>query len=343
MATSIARREFISAVGGAMALSGEAAMVAWPKSVFAQTTGEMPRIAMLLVGEQADPDSHAFVAAFEEGMRAAGLTAGDNVRLDYRWVGADPERAAAAAAEVIGLNPTVIVTVGSAAAVAMRRATATIPIVFAIVSDPIGQGLLSSLAHPDGNITGFSNFEPGIIGKWLGLLREIVPHTTRVAVMFNPVTAPYNEPFFQRPTEGAARSPNVEVIRAPVHDDGEIEAVVERLAAAPNGALLVPSDSFTYFRSSLIVALAAKYRLPAIYSFRRFVVEGGLVDYSVDAFEQVRSAASYAGRIIKGAKPGELPVQQPTKYTLVINLKTAKTLGLQIPPNVLALADEVIE
>ncbi|HXW42839.1 MAG TPA: ABC transporter substrate-binding protein, partial [Xanthobacteraceae bacterium] len=201
MATSIARREFISAVGGAMALSGEAAMVAWPKSVFAQTTAEMPRIAMVLVGEQADPDSHAFVAAFEEGMRAAGLTAGDNVRLDYRWIGADPERAAAAAAEVIGLNPTVIVTVGSAAAVAMRRATATIPIVFAIVSDPIGQGLLSSLAHPGGNITGFSNFEPGIIGKWLGLLREIVPHTTRVAVMFNPVTAPYNEPFFQRPTE----------------------------------------------------------------------------------------------------------------------------------------------
>lgn len=343
MAINMGRREFMSAFGGAAALAGEAAAIVWPKRVFAQTTGEMPRIAMLQVGDEADPESRAFVAAFEQGMQAAGWTTGVNVRLDYRWAGTDPQHATAAAAEVAGLNPTVIVAVGSVAAVAMHRATSTIPIVIAVVSDPVGQGFVSSLAHPGGNITGFSYFEPGIIGKWLGLLREIVPHTTRVAVMFNPVTSSYNEFFFQRPIEDAGRSSNVEVMRAPVHDDGEIEAVVERLAATPNGALLVPSDTFTWFRSSMIVALAAKYRLPAIYAFRRFVADGGLVDYGVDPYELICSAASYVDRIIKGAKPGDLPVQQPTKYTLVINLKTAKALGLEIPPNVLALADEVIE
>jgi putative ABC transport system substrate-binding protein len=343
MVIDIGRREFMSALGGAVALAGEAAMIVWPKRVLAQASGETPRIAILLVGDEADPESGAFIAAFEQGMRAAGWTAGVNARLDYRWAGTDLQQIAAVAAEVASRNPTVIVTVGSVVTVAMHRATATIPIVFAVVSDPVGQGLVSSLARPGDNITGFSNFEPGIIGKWLGLLKEIVPHTTRVAVMFNPATAPYNELFFQRSIENITRSFNVEVMRAPVHDDGEIEAVIERLTAAPNGALLVPSDSFTFFRSPMIVALATKNRLPAIYAFRRFVADGGLVDYGVDPYDQIRSAASYADRIIKGAKPGNLPVQQPTKYTLVINLKTAKALGLEISPSVLALADEVIE
>jgi putative ABC transport system substrate-binding protein len=305
-----------------------------------------------VVGKETDPESRAFVAAFEQGMRAAGWITGVNVRLDYRWAGADPldyrwagadpQHTTAVAAEVDGWNPTVIVAVGSQPALAMHRATATIPIVFAAVSDPVGQGLVSSLAHPGGNITGFSNFEPGIGGKWLGLLREIVPHTTRVAVMFNPATSPYNERF-QRSVEDAAHSLNVEVMQALVHDDGEIEGVFERLASASNSALIVPADTFTYFRSPMIVALSTKYRLPAIYALRRFAVDGGLVDYGVDLYDQIRSAASYVDRIIKGAKPSDLPIQQPTKYKLVINLKAAKALGLEIPSNVLAIADEVIE
>jgi putative tryptophan/tyrosine transport system substrate-binding protein len=342
MAIDIGRRQFISVLGGLAALAGEAAMILWPTRVFAQRTGEIPRIALLWIGEEADPESRKFVAAFEQGMRAAGWITDVNVRLDYRWVGADPQRTTAAAAEVDAWNPTVIVALGSPPAVAMHRVTATIPIVFAVVSDPVGQGLVSSLARPGGNITGFSNFEPGIGGKWLGLLKEIVPHTTRVAVMFNPATSPYNERF-QRSVTDAAHSLNVEVMQALVHDDGEIEGVFERLAGASNSALIVPSDTFTYFRSPTIVARATKNRLPAIYAHRRFAVDGGLVAYGVDVYDQIHSAASYVDRIIKGAKPSDLPVQQPAKYTLVINLKAAKALGLEIPSNVLALADEVIE
>lgn len=341
MAINIRRREFISALGCA-ALAGEAAMIVWPRRVFAETHSEIPRIAILLVGDEGDPASRAFVAAFEQGMRASGRTEGVDVRLDYRWAGTDPQRATTAAAAVAGLHPTVIVTVGSATTIAMHRATSTIPIVFSVVSDPVDQGLVSNLAHPGGNITGFSNSEPGMGGKWLELLKEIAPLTVRVAVMFNPGTSPHTE-LLERSVEHASPSFKVNVIRAPVHDDREIEAVFERIAGAPNGALLVPSDSFTFFRSKMIVALAAKYRLPAIYSFRRFVEDGGLVDYGVDPYEQLRSAASYADRIIKGDKPSDLPVQQPTKYTLLINLKTAKALGLEIPPSLLALADEVIE
>jgi putative tryptophan/tyrosine transport system substrate-binding protein len=343
MAIDIGRRQFISVLGGVAALASEAAMILWPTRVFAQrTTGEIPRIALLWVGEETDPELRKFVAAFEQGMRAAGWITGVNVRLDYRWVGGDPQRTTAAAAEVNGWNPTVIVAVGSPPAVAIHRVTATIPIVFAAVSDPVGQGLVSSLAHPGGNITGFSNFEPGIGGKWLELLKKIVPHTTRVAAMFNPATSPYNE-LFERSVKDAAPSLNVEVMQALVHDEGEIEGVFDRLAGASNSALIVPSDIFTFIRSPTIVALAAKYRVPAIYAVRRFAVDGGLVAYGVDLSDQIHSAASYVDRIIKGAKPSDLPIQQPAKYTLVINLKAAKALGLEIPPNVLALADEVIE
>ena len=339
----IRRRKFMVVMAGTAALAGDVAMMVLAQQALARAPDEMPRVVVLLVGEEADPAAPAFRAGFEQGMRAGGWTAGVNVRLDYRWAGTDrPQRATAAAAEIAGLKPTVIVTVGAAVTLAMQRATSTIPIVFSLVSDPIAQGLVSNLAHPGGNITGFSIFEPGMGGKWLDLLKKMVPHTARVAVMFNPVISPVNE-LFQRSVEEAARSFDVEVTRAPVYDDGEIEAVLEQFAGAPNGALPVPSDAFTAFRSKMIVALAGKYRLPAIYAFRRFVDDGGLAGYGIDIDEQIRSAASYADRIIKGVKPGDLPVQQPTKYTLVINLNSAKMLGLEIPPNVLALADEVIE
>jgi len=329
------RREFIALLGGAAA-------VARPQMVFAQTTGKMPKVAVLLVSNADDPESVPLVSAFEQGMRAAGWTKDVTVHLDYRWGGTDPGHAASAATEVAALKPDVVVAVGSPVVVAMQRVTATIPIVFAIVSDPVGQGVVASLAHPGGNLTGFSNLEPGIGGKWLDLLKEIAPNAARIAVMFNPATSPYNE-LFQRSVEDAARSFDVEVTRTSVHDDAEVAAVFERLAGQPNAALLVPSDAFTYFRSATIVALAAKHRLPAIYAFRRFTVDGGLVSYGVDAFDQVRLSASYVDRILKGAKPRDLPVQTPTKYTLIINLKAAKALSLNVPPSLLATADEVIE
>jgi putative tryptophan/tyrosine transport system substrate-binding protein len=299
---------------------------------------------LVTIGEEADPAVRSPIVAFEQGMRTAGWSAAVNMRLDYRWLGASNivQRATEVAAEIVALKPTVIVATGAAIAVAMQRATSTIPIVFAVVSDPIAQGLVSNLAHPGGNITGFSLFETGMGGKWLDLLKKLLPNTTKVAVMFNPIVSPVNE-LFQRSVAEAGQSFNVEVTRAPVHDEAEIETAFEQLARAQYAALLVPSDGFTFTRSKMIVALAGKYRLPAIYAYRRFVDDGGLVSYGIDLNEHMRSAASYVDRIIKGAKPSDLPIQQPTKYTLLINLKSAKTLGLEIPPNVLALADEVID
>jgi putative ABC transport system substrate-binding protein len=329
------RRKFIG-------LLGSAAIVVKPTRVFPQTTGKLRKVAVLLVSTADDAESGTLVSAFEQGMRAAGWTKDVNVHLDYRWGGTDPQHAASAAAEVAALKPDVVVAIGSPVVVAMQRLTATIPIVFAIVSDPVGQGVVTTLAHPGGNLTGFSNLEPGIGGRWLQLLKELAPNSSRIVVMFNPATSPYNE-LFLRSVEDAVSSFHVEVARAPVMDDRDIAAAFERLASSPDVGLLVPSDAFTYFRSGAIVALAAKYQLPAIYAFRRFVTEGGLVSYGVDAFDQVRSSASYVDLILKGAKPHDLPVQMPTKYTLIINLKTAKALNLTVPPTLLALADETIE
>ena len=329
------RREFITFLGGAL-------LTLRSKVAFAATNGKMPTIAVLIVGNADDPKSTAMVSAFEQGMRAAGWTKDVNVRFDYRRGGTDPQHAASAAADVAALNPDLVVAIGSPVVVAMQHVTTTIPIVFAVVSDPVGQGLVPNLAHPGGNITGFSNLEPLIGGKWLELLKKIAPALTKVAVMFNPATSPYNK-LFERSVENGAPTFGVQVLQVPAHDDAEVAAAFERLAGQPDTGLLVPSDAFTYFRSATIVALAAKHRLPAIYAFRRFAVEGGLISYGVDAFEQMRATASYADRILKGTKPGDLPVQMPTKYTLTINLKTAKVLGLSVPADLLATADEVIE
>jgi putative tryptophan/tyrosine transport system substrate-binding protein len=329
------RRAFIALLGGT-------AIVARSRSAFAEPTGRMPKVAVLVVGSPDDPESPMWISAFEQGMQTAGWTKDVNVRLDYRWGGTDAQHAAAAAADAAASKPDVIVAVGSPVVVAIRRVTATIPIVFSIVSDPVGQGVVPNLAHPGGNVTGFSNLEPGIGGKWLELLKEMAPGATKVAVMFNPASSPYNE-LFERSVEDGARTYGVQVSRAPVHDDAEIAAAFERLGGEPDVGLLVPSDAFTYFRSAMIVALAAKHRLPAIYPFRRFAEEGGLAAYGVDAFEQLRGTASYVDRILKGAKPGDLPVQMPIKYSLIINLKTAKTLGLNVPSGLLAAADEVVE
>jgi putative tryptophan/tyrosine transport system substrate-binding protein len=338
------RRKFIAVLGGAAAVAGDVPVVVWAQQVLARALDEMPRVVLVAIGDQSDPAVRSGTVAFEQGMRAAGWSAGVNIRLDFRSLGASNivQRATEVAAEIVALKPAVIVATAAVIAVAMQRATSTIPIVFAVVSDPIAQGLVSNLAHPGGNITGFSLFEIGMGGKWLDLLKKFLPNTTKVAVMFNPIVSPVNE-LFQRSVAEAAQSFNVEVTRALVHDEAEIEATFEQLARAQYDALLVPSDGFTFFHSKMIVALAGKYRLPAVYAYRRFVDDGGLVSYGIDVNEHMRSAASYVDRIIKGAKPGDLPIQQPTKYTLLINLKSAKMLGLEIPPNVLALADEVIE
>jgi putative tryptophan/tyrosine transport system substrate-binding protein len=311
-------------------------------TAWARATSSNPRVAVLMAIERTDPESQGFVAAFEQGMLEAGWINGVNVQLDYRWGSTDPQRAMAAALEVSGRNPSVIVAVGSPVVVPLQRATSTIPIVFAIVSDPVSQGLVLSLGHPGRNITGFSHFDPEMGGKWLELLKEIAPHTRLIAVMFNPATSPYNE-LFQHSIENAASSFKVEIMPAPVNADGEIEAVFERLAGVPNGAVLVPSDAYTYYRSPKIVLLAARSGLPAIYAFRRFVDDGGLVFYGPDPYEEVRSTAFYVDRILKGAEPSELPVQQPSKFNLVINLRTAKALGLDVPLNLQQLADELIE
>jgi putative tryptophan/tyrosine transport system substrate-binding protein len=329
------RREFIAIVG-------TAAIVGRSRNAFAEPTGRMPKVTVLFTGSADDPESPMIISAFEQGMRAAGWIKDVNVRLDYRSGGIDPQHAASSAAEVGASKPDVVVAIGSPSVVAMERVTTTIPIVFAVVSDPVGQGLVPNLTHPGGNITGFSNLEPGLGGKWLELLKEIAPGVTNVAVMFNPATSPYNE-LFERSVEDGARTFGVQVSRAPVHDDPEMAAAFERLAGQPDVGLLVPSDAFTYFRSATVVALAAKHQLPAIYPYRRFAEEGGLAAYGVDIFEQQRAAASYVDRILKGARPGDLPVQMPTKYTLIINMKTAKALDLKVPSGLLAAADDIIE
>ena len=325
------RREFIAGLSGA-------AVIVCPRIIFAQKIGEMPRIAVV----RADPDDRQDVAVFEKGMRAAGWIKDINVRLDY-YIGRDNSQlASSVVAEVVSSNPTIIVTIASPNTLAAHRLTSTIPIVFAVVSYPIDQGIAPSLAHPGGNVTGFSYFDGGIGGKWLQLLQEMTPQRTRFVSMYNPTGGPLPE-LFQRSIEDAARSLNVEVTRALVHTDSEIEAVFERIAGATDIALLIPSNAFTYIRSSMIAALAAKHRIPTIYPARRFADEGGLVAYGPDLYHQIYSAASYVDRILKGAKPGDLPIQQPTKYALIINLRAAKALDLDVPPSLLARADEVIE
>ena len=324
------RREFIAGLCGAAAIVG-------CNEVFAQKTIETSRIVVIGV----DPDQKV-IEAFEQGMRAARSIKDADARVQYRWGGNDPQLRAAVVAEVVGSNPSVIVPIAAPNTLAARRLTSTIPMVFAVVSYPIDQGIVTNYAHPGGNVTGFSYFDSGIGGKWLQLLHEMTPQRTRFGSMFNPTNNQIIE-FFQHSIEDAARSLNVEVSRVPVHDDGEIQAAFEQFAGATNIALLVPPDPFTYFRGAMIAALAAKHRIPTMYPARRFADEGGLVAYGPDLYDQIYLAASYVDRVLKGAKPGDLPFQQPTKYTLVINLRAAKAIDLNIPPSLLARADEVIE
>jgi putative ABC transport system substrate-binding protein len=332
MAIHIERRQFIFALGGAV--------VAWPLAARAQPQERMRRIGILMSLAN-DAEGQVRAKAFEQELGKLTRTVSRNFQIDYRWGMNDVERARAATAELLRLAPDVILAHGSPALRAVQQATRTIPIVFVLVSEPVAQGFVQSLAHPGGNITGFTNLEPTVGAKWLGLLKEIAPRVTRVAFIFKPGSL-YSGLFY-RSIEAAASKFVVEAVIAPVHEPAEIEPIMTTLGREPEGGLIFPPDTFMALHRKLIVELAARYRLPAIYPSRPYVAGGGLVSYGVDIVDQYRQAAAYIDRILRGEKPSDLPAQQPTKFELVINLKTAKALGLQIPDKLLALADEVIE
>jgi putative ABC transport system substrate-binding protein len=326
------RREFIAVLGG---------VATWPVAAWAQQGERMRRIGVLMPTGDDDAEGRARAAAFVDGLREVGLTEGRNVKLDYRWGGTDVERLRTLASELVALTPDVFLAGSSPPLAALRRATTTIPIVFVLVSDPVGQGFVESLARPGANITGFTNFEFSMIGKWVELLKEIAPRTKRIAVIFNPETAPYT-PRYLHPFEDAARSFAAEPATVPVHSDSEIESAIAALAQS-EGGIIVMTDPFTAVHRKVIVSLTRRYRVPAVYPYRFFTAEGGLMSYGVDIPDLFRRSASYVDRILSGAKPRDLPVQQPTKFEFVINLQTAQALGIDVPSTLLARADEVID
>jgi ABC-type uncharacterized transport system substrate-binding protein len=326
------RRKFITLLGGAA--------VAWPLAARAQQGERMRRIVFLHGRSDNDPEEQVRVVAFQEGLASLGWTENRNVKIEHRFSGGELARIQDYTAEVVSSPPDVIVANGSPVIAALKQATRTIPIVFSVVNDPVGQGFVASLSRPGGNITGFSYVDFPMIGKWLEVLKEIAPNLKRITLMFNPQTAPYYSRFFREFGATAARA---ELSETPVRNAAEIEAAIAMFAREPAGGLIIGPDPFTNTQRGLIMALAERHRLPAIYGFAQFVREGALISYAPDATETVRRSASYVDRILKGEKPADLPVQAPTKYELVINLKTAKALGLTMPDTVLARADEVIE
>jgi putative tryptophan/tyrosine transport system substrate-binding protein len=327
------RREFITLLGGTAA--------AWPLAAQAQSD-RVRRIGVLMGYPESDSEAQTKIAAFRDGLQKLGWTEGRNTRIETRWATpADAESMERFAKELVALQPDLILSSTTPTTAALLQQTRTIPIVFATVADPVGSGFVANFPRR-GNVTGFVVFEASLAGKWLELLKEITPRVNRIAFLFNPATATYAE-FYLNPFKVAAASFAVEAIAAPVRDRSEIESVVSAQAREPNGGLIVMPDSFTDLHRAEITSLAARYRLPAVYPRRIFTEVGGLLSYGIDQLDNFRLAATYADRILKGEKPAELPVQAPTKYELVINLKTAKALGLEVPPTLLARADEVIE
>jgi putative ABC transport system substrate-binding protein len=323
---------------GTLALMGGAA--AWPLAARAQQS--MRRIGVLMSFAASDPEAQQRIAAFEKGMRDLGWVEGRNLRTEYRWALGDADLLRGAAKELLGMAPELILVNSTPATIALQEQGRTVPIVFVQVTDPIGQGVVPSLARPGGNVTGFTSFEFSIGTKWLEMLKVVAPHVTRVALLFNPVTAPFADSF-RRPVEGAASAFDVTLVSAPVRDAAEIERVLGEFAREPNGGLMVLPDVTATNHRDLIIALAERHRLPAIYPFRYFAASGGLMSYGSDVADVFRRAASYVDRILKGTRPGDLPVQAPTKFELVFNLKALKALNIRMPPVLLGRADEVIE
>jgi putative ABC transport system substrate-binding protein len=326
------RREFITLLGSA---------TAWPLVAHAQQTGPARRIGVLMASDKSEPEALAWVAEFVQRLRELGWTDGQNLRIDYRWGGSDASRAGSYAAELVGLTPDAILAQSAIALKALQQQTRSVPIVFVRVSDPIRGGFVENLAKPGGNVTGFTLFEYTIAGKWLEALKQIAPRVTRAAILLSPEN-PLNLHYVDQ-IEAAAPLHGVRVSQIAARDPGEIERAFGVFGRESNAGLIVLPSPMALIHRSQIAAMAAQHQLPAIYPFRPSVMAGGLMSYGIDLAVQFRQAASYIDRILKGEKPGSLPIQQPTNFQLVINLKTAKALGLTIPPILLARADEVIE
>jgi putative ABC transport system substrate-binding protein len=326
------RREFITLLGGA---------VAWPLPARAQQGGRVRRIGVLMPFDENDTEIKLHVSAFTQALADLGWTDRRNVRIDFRWAGSDTNRIRALAHELVGLQPEIILASGTAATSAVQRETRTIPIVFASGGDPVASGLVARLDRLGGNVTGFGNYEATLGGKWLELLSEIALGLKRAAMMFNPDTAPASSlmPSF----ETAARSLKVAPIIAPVHSDGEIETAIIAVGSEPGGGVVQMPDGFMFGHRATIISAAARNNVPAIYDQSAYPREGGLISYGTDTVDLFRRAATYVDRILRGEKPGDLPVQFPTKFEMVVNRKTATALGLAIPPSILLRADEVIE
>jgi len=335
MTVTIGRRELLAALGSAAA--------AWPLAARAQQPERMRRMGVLLNFAESDLEAQSMVEALHQTLQELGWVEGRNLRIDHRWAAGNSTRMQAFAKALIALQPDVIVGHGTPPVTVLQKETSTIPIVFIQVSDPIGAGFIANLAHPGGNITGFTTYESSMVGKWVELLKEMVPSVSRLAFLFNPETAPFVTRYYQGPLESSARSLGMQPSANPVHNASEIEGVIIALARQPGAGLIVMPDSFNIVHRERIIALAAQNRLPVISPFQVMVAEGGLMSYGVDQVDLFRRAAAYVDRILKGEKPADLPVQAPTKFALVINLKTAKALGLDVPPSLLARADEVIE
>jgi putative ABC transport system substrate-binding protein len=328
------RRQFLALLGS-MAIG-------CPADVVAQQSDRVRRVGVLMPLTAGDALALRRAKIFTQALQDLGWTDGQNSRIDYRWAGGDIEQIQSFSKELVGSRPDVLVGIGPAPTAALQQATRTIPIVFLMSVDPVAQGIVESLARPGGNATGFFATEPSLGGKWLELLKEIVPGLRRVAVIFNPETSTGGTSYLHS-VETAAPLFSVEATGAPVHHAGDIELAISSLVREPGGGLIVLPDAFTASHLKQIIELAARYKLPAIYAVRDYADEGGLMTYGTDAFELYRRAASYVDQILKGANPANLPVQAQTKFGLVINLKTAKALGLTVPPSLLDRADEVIE
>jgi putative ABC transport system substrate-binding protein len=334
----LTRRDFLIGVTGASAAS------AWPGASHGQNTDRARRVGMLISGKETDKNILRRIAVFKEAMTKFGWREGTNIHYEVRFGSGNRDRTAAGAAELINLAPDAVLTVGTPATGAMHRRTKAIPTVFAIVSDPVGAGFVKSLAQPGGNVTGFITFYPEFVGKWLETLKEMAPQITRSGLLFNPRTAPfennqYLRPFFER----AGRGLGVETVMLPVQSKAEIEKSIASMARVPGGSLVVMPDAFMLGNRATIIETAAKHRVPAMYPFGPFVHAGGLVAYGVDMADLTRRAATYVDRALRNHKPADLPVQAPTKFELIVNLKTAKALGIAIPETILFRATDVIE
>jgi putative ABC transport system substrate-binding protein len=327
------RRDFITLLGSAAA--------AWPFSAHAQQLDQMRRIGVLMNNAENDPEAKAQLMGFRQGLQQLGWSEDRNIHIDIRFAADRPDQYQVLAKELVALQPDAIFAYTTPITAALQGESRTIPIVFAQVSDPIGSGLVASLARPEGNLTGFQLYEEGITGKWVAMLKEIAPRLERAALLANPKTTSYE--YFVRSAEAGAQSLAIELVPSPVENAADIERVIEAFAGVPNSGLLVLPSGTTSLHRDLVIEVAARYRLPSVYPFRFYVTAGGLMSYSSDLVDQSRRAASYVDRILRGANPAELPVQAPTKYVTTVNLKTAKALGLDVPASLLVRADEVIE